>query len=444
MEYDRSVLVVFTNKGEINIDNFTDFLTVACDANSANDYVLSMSRSVVRGQHEKKAARGLWVGGTTPFGLDYVRKGSGDTPNAGEIILGSPEDVQTVRLIFQWYQEGYSHRGIIEKLRDERGLKRTQNFIQRMLINPFYAGDYRWNRKTRGRFHALRDGRVTDDFTPGVNEEKDMVFIPDNHPAIIDRETWTRVQHLVAERTTKTTPFRNGGVHLLTGLCRCAKCGKGFSGSRYEGKNGAPARLMLTCNGHRHKQCRPNYVNQRDVVASIVASLDAVIRPERIESLRAKFYESVAKRRNDVDLSVLERSLARKEADYRDLRAKIKKLPADLLEDFAGDLREQKAEIGKTKEAIADAIAAKRNDGSESVKFNKQLSMMSDIVGALKEALAEIIDTEPRLVRELLASMVDHVTLDVQPRQVSDKHTRYELKSGEITLKPEFNLICAS
>ena len=32
-----------------------------------------MPRSVVRGQHQKKAAHGKWVSGTPPFGLDYVR-----------------------------------------------------------------------------------------------------------------------------------------------------------------------------------------------------------------------------------------------------------------------------------------------------------------------------------------------------------------------------------
>lgn len=437
------VKLVFTNKGVVDIDKFTDFITVACDANSANDYVLSMARSVVRGQHEKKAARGLWVGGTPPFALDYIRTDPRKDPRAGEIVLGDPDDVETVRCVYRWYQEGYSHRGILEKMEAERGVKRTQNFVQRMLTNPFYVGDYRWNRKTRARFFALRDGRITDEFSAGVNDEEDTVYIPNNHPAIIDRETWTRVQHLVAERSTKTTPFRNGGVHLLTGICRCLHCGSNFSGSRYKGKNGKPDRLTLTCNGYRHGTCSANYVDQRDIVASIVASLDGLLDPVHVEKMRADYYAAMTDKRHSVDVGALRRSLAAKEAEYKELRAKIQRLPADLMDDFTDDLRLHKEAINKMKADIAETELAQRDAKAPVVKFDAQLSALRDVVGNLKWAVAKIVDTEPRLVRELLARIVDSVTLDVQPRKVSEKHTRYDLQSGEIRLKASFNLIAA-
>ncbi|QDT07784.1 hypothetical protein K227x_62120 [Rubripirellula lacrimiformis] len=437
------VKLVFTNKGVVDLDKFTDFLTVACDANSANDYVLSMARSVVRGQHEKKATKGKWVGGTPPFAMDYIRTDPKKDPKAGDIVLGDPDDVETVRCVFRWYQEGFSHRGILEKMQSERGVKRTQNFVQRMLVNPFYVGDYRWNRKTRGRFFALRDGRITDDFKAGVNEESDTVYIPNNHPAIIDRETWTRVQHLVAERSTKTTPFRNGGVHLLTGLCRCARCGSGFSGSRHKGKNGNLDRLVLTCNGYRHGTCGANYVDQRDIVASVVASLDSVLSPEHVEKIREEYYANVADRREGNNAEALRRSLVKREAEYAELRGKIQKLPPDLLEDFTGDLRQHKAEIEKMRGDIAEAEAVDRDNSTPSVKFDSQLSTLTNIVADLKEAVADLVDTEPRLVREMLAALVESISLDVEPRKVSEKHTRYDLKSGEITLKPGFNLIAS-
>lgn len=430
---DAGVKLVFTDKGIVDLDKFVDFLTTAVGANSGNDYVLSMARSVVRGQHEKKAAKGLWVSGTPPLGLTYVKEG----PDAGQIILGDPIDVETVRLMFRWYSEGYSDRGIVVKLAAERCLVRTQRFVQKALTNPLYAGDYRWNANSRARFFGLRNGRITPDFTTGKNGADDIVYIEGNHPAIIDRETFSRVQIMRAERSKKTTPFRNGGEHLLTGLCRCAKCGHKFTGHRYK-KDG---RLTLSCNGYRLGICKGNHVNQRDVVASVVATFDQILGDEYVDGIRKAYAEDIARGRETTDVDAIRRELQRRQEAFTDTRAKLSKLPDDLLADFAEDLRLQKLEIATLERRLQDATEI---TGDPLAKLDEQIDTLRDVVGELRAAVFEIADTEPRLVRQLLAAAIDTIELDVDCQVVSDRHHRFTLQGGTMRLKPGFNLLPAS
>ncbi|QDV41429.1 hypothetical protein Enr13x_12680 [Stieleria neptunia] len=429
---DAGVKLVFTDRGVVDMDDLPGFLMSTIDAHSNNDYVMKMAREVVRGQNDKRAAKGLWVAGRPPFGLATVK--------GGKIIVGDPDDAETIRLMFKWYAEGFSDRSIVHKLADERGVTKTQRFVQKVLTNPLYAGDYRWNANSSGRFFALRDGRVTKDFETGKNAEADVVFIPNNHEAIVDRELFTRVQMMRAERSTKTTPFRNGGEHLLTGLCRCSKCGQKFTGHRYKGKNGNPDRLTLSCNGYRQGTCQANYVNQRDVVASVVASFDQLIDQDKADALREAYADSLRDDRPSVNVKALRASLATAQADYDNLRGKLAKLPDDLLADFTDDLRKKKAQIEKLQSRI-DAASVPEVD--QLSRFDEQLDMLGDVVGELKAAIAEIADTEPRLVRNLLATICESIKLDVTDRG-KGKSPRFELIDGEITVKPGFNLIPAS
>lgn len=429
---DAGVKLVFTDRGEVDMDDLPGFLMSTIDAHSNNDYVMKMAREVVRGQRDKRAKRGLWVAGRPPYGLA--------TTDDGEIIIGDELEAQTIRLMFRWYAEGFSDRGIVIKLAEERGEKKTQRFVQKVLTNPLYAGDYRWNASSKARFFALRGDRVTKDFTTGKNDEADTVFIPNNHPAIVDRELFTRVQMMRAERSTKTTPFRNGGEHLLTGLCRCSKCGQKFTGHRYKGKNGKPDTLTLSCNGYRLGTCTANYVNQRDIVASVVASFEDFFDDDKARTLRDAYADSLRDDSPETSVEALTASLTRSQGEYDALRAKLAKLPDDLIADFTEDLRQKKSEIDGLKERIK-AASVPRDD--HLVRFDTQLAGLSDIVGELKSAIAEIVDTEPRLVRNLIAAICESIELDVHDRG-KGKSPRFELVDGQITLKPGFNLIPAS
>jgi Fe-S-cluster formation regulator IscX/YfhJ len=278
---------------------------------------------------------------------------------------------------------------------------------------------------------------VTDEFSKGKTDDADRVYIADNHPAIIDRETFTRVQHLRAERAKKTTPFRNGGEHLLTGLCQCRSCGSRFSGSLNNG------RLMLTCNGYRHGKCAGNYVAQADVVASVVASFDQIISDEYAIAIKEAYADSFRKKGSGSDLMVMKKELAVQEKAYNALREKLTLLPPDLVVDFAEDLRKQKQKVADLRQRVTDIEAFSQDSEKCLEQIDEQIADLKDIVVALKDAVSAISETEPQLVRQLIASMVDKITIGVDDRG-KGRSPRFVLADGEISLKPGFNLISAS
>ena len=111
--------------GEIDLDDFMGFMRSSMNAESDNKYIRELSKGVVRGQRAT-SLEGKWVSGTIPFGLNYIKGDRKKNPQAGNIVLGLPDDVETVQRVYQWYLEGYSDRGILELL---PGQTHTKAFV---------------------------------------------------------------------------------------------------------------------------------------------------------------------------------------------------------------------------------------------------------------------------------------------------------------------------
>ena len=134
---------------------------------------------------EGRKKKGLWHGGVNiPTGYDYDNG-----------LLMPNNEADQVRLIFQKYLEGESIRDITRYLQAHYTTRYTSwnnaCTVRRILANPIYIGMI-------GEY-------------------------PGQHTALIDRETWDRVQ-------VKLDSHKKGGVyptgnHLLTGMARCGYCG---------------------------------------------------------------------------------------------------------------------------------------------------------------------------------------------------------------------------
>jgi hypothetical protein len=319
-------------------------------------------------------------------------------------------------------------------------LRRSDKFVQTVLSNPMYCGDYVWNRNSRGRFAAIRDGRVVSDFEPGRNDEKDWVRIEGNHDAIVDRETFNRVQALRLERSDKTAPYRNGGTYLLTGLCRCVHCGQKFSNSYFAKDD----RITVTCNGKKNGNCKRNSVNQEQILGAVIASMQE-FAGKHLDELREEYIKGNEQERETLDLPALRREIQRRRDEYDDYRKKIKGLPEDLMADFAEDLRQMKSAISELESREEEAAIP-----VESVveRFDIQAEQLRSLVGNLGLAFERGAKVEPMLFRELLRSFIHEIRLDVGDHGVG-RNPRFYLRFGEdseseIKLKPRFNLLPVS
>ncbi len=157
----------------------------------------------------------------------------------------------SIRQTLKWFHE----QGVELPVNDRRGTPRivfklpTYSLISSMLHNPFYAGAYVYGR--RPQQVRMVDGVLRKSQRPNVALEQARVFLRDHHEGYIDWMTYEDNQRIVRnnsqrwEHDESVGPVRRG-QGLLSGLLRCARCGRKLH-VRYWGKSGRSARYL--CEG---------------------------------------------------------------------------------------------------------------------------------------------------------------------------------------------------
>jgi site-specific DNA recombinase len=162
-----------------------------------------------------KAKTGNIMGGTGPYGYDYVHK----TSERGAYYKINPDEAEIVRLIFSLYLKNQSTAAVVREL-NERGIRPrcgaqiwSKGLIHRMLCNECYIGNAYYNKRDKSDKKCKPRER---------NE-----WIPIKIPSIINEETFWLVQEILkSHRGGKRTR-----TYLLSSLMKCKKCGSKYIGS---------------------------------------------------------------------------------------------------------------------------------------------------------------------------------------------------------------------
>src|SRR5699024_265009 len=209
------------------------------------------TRERLNGGRYNSALEGNWVAGPAPFGYDY--------DSATKKLIINEKEAETVRTIFDFYSNGIILEQGKRKLVQFRalatylsrvGIKTVTGkdewaplTLRSLLTNDRYIGTHRYN-----AYRQLADG------TRVKNPEDEQIVIHENHPAIIDPETWKRTQHRIENRDTTTNTKLDFEPNRLAGLCVCKKCGRKFirrgSVQRYTKRDGTVSlydKTMLFC-----------------------------------------------------------------------------------------------------------------------------------------------------------------------------------------------------
>ena len=146
---------------------------------------------------------------------------------------------KVVRQIYAWCIDGKGNETISRLLQESetlvpmaywqskglnRGGKKTQP-------NP-----YKWCKTSVAKILALREytgdlvnfktySKSFKNKTRLRNDEENTVVFKDKHEPIIDRDTWERVQKLVAKTKRRAPKKENGEKNMFCGLLYCADCG---------------------------------------------------------------------------------------------------------------------------------------------------------------------------------------------------------------------------
>lgn len=142
----------------------------------------------------------------------------------GQMVV-VPEEAEIVRRIFSDYLSGMGRcaiakRLILEGVKPESGNKWTETSIRKILTNEKYAGN------------MILQKTYCPDFRTKVSKlnrgEVRKYYVENSHEAIIDQETFNRVQSEMASRATKCCKekHRISHPHLFSGYICCGYCGR--------------------------------------------------------------------------------------------------------------------------------------------------------------------------------------------------------------------------
>ena len=191
----------------------------------------NISEQTMAGRRQK-ARDGKWNGGFAPYGYKLVdREGE-----KAKVLVINEEEAELVRLIYKLYLQGMGLSRVAKWLNDNGYTKKIRQngsvslissaFVKGVLDNPVYGGFIAYGRRKNEKIDGTRDEYHV------VKQDKDSYKLYEGqHDAIIDRETWFRVQakrELNAFKREKTHSKEH--EHMVSALLKCPVCGASMYG----------------------------------------------------------------------------------------------------------------------------------------------------------------------------------------------------------------------
>lgn len=226
-----------------------------------------------------------------------------------------PEQAAVVRRIFSRYLLGHSVRQIVTDLMAD-GIKTAtgkeiwhDSVIQKMLCNEKYIGDALLQ-KTYIADLFSKEKRVN-------NGELPKYYVHDCHPAIIDRETFQKVQEEIARRSsirktsskTKTELGKYCGKYVLSELLVCGECGSPYRRVIWTQKG--VKRVVWRCQNrleHGKKLCKKSPTwDEQDLHAAVIGAMNELFQTQMAkDELKASIAAALAGEEQELTLPAVE------------------------------------------------------------------------------------------------------------------------------------------
>ncbi|MHC1747348.1 MAG: recombinase family protein [Cellulosilyticaceae bacterium] len=144
-----------------------------------------------------------------------------DNDEYGDLVINK-EEAEIVQRIFNDYLKGEGSFKIAKQLNKEgvptvTGAKWSDSAILVILKNEKYKGDVRLQKYYRPNHLCKRNKRNTG--------QRGQYYIHENHPPIISKEIWDKVQEEIKRRAYYKQAKANQNRYPLSGLLICSKCG---------------------------------------------------------------------------------------------------------------------------------------------------------------------------------------------------------------------------
>jgi site-specific DNA recombinase len=371
-------------------------------------------KHVLRAMQEN-ARQGFWNGAAAPYGYAVVAAEQRGAKTKKRLAV-DPVEAEVVRLMFRLLKEGDGRCGPMgvkalatwlndHGYRTRRGARWGIGPLHKLITNPAYKGEYRFNR--------------TDWKTKAVKPDDQQIAVAIE--PIIDAPAFDAVQAALKARNPKTTPPRTvTGPILLTGVATCASCGGGMT--LRTGKSGRYRYYACAASAQKGKSaCKGRAVPMDRLDRAVTQSLaDSLLTPDRV----GRLLEGLMKRQDarDEDHG---RRLASLRSKLTDAQTRLGRL-YELVEKGFADLSDPtlKDRIAAAKSERDIAQVALDRAASE---LNPAARVTEERIAAFTEIMrANVLEGETPFRRAYIRSVIDQVEVDDSEIRIRGRKTVLE------------------
>ncbi|GAG61458.1 unnamed protein product [marine sediment metagenome] len=312
-------------------------------------YSTNLAQDTLRGMKEN-VSRGFRNGSTIPMGY---KKKIVKLNSISKTTLDIDDNyAPIIKRIFQMCNEGMGAKEIVKALNSEsiktnRGKSWTKNIVYYILKNETYTGTLVWNKTSKSQGRKI------------ANDPEKVLRIKNNHPSIIDKKTFNKVQKLLQKRSPKVThPRTISSNYLLSGILFCGKCNVKMVGCSAKSSTA----FYYACQNHRNRGndiCNVKPINKEKIEGFIVDRIKinilteknlkelVMLSNEETKTGKEQYNQDIEMIDKQLDgftkrLSKLYDILETRELDLKDLAPRIKKLKS-----LIDDLLEKRSELNK-------------------------------------------------------------------------------------------------
>jgi DNA invertase Pin-like site-specific DNA recombinase len=408
--------------------------------------MIDQTQAAVRGRIDTAGA-GRWAGGPIPLGYrgereEIVVKGRRKT-RTRRLVLGPDEEQETIRLIFRLYADTpMGVRALAQEL-TRRGIPSprrcgawTSEAVKRILLNPVYLGRTSWNRRRCGEFVTVIDcqavERPADAGKKRTNDKGQWIERGGRHDAIIDLHTFERCQQKLASRRGGRRKTR--GTFILTGLLRCAHCGRAMIG-----RTEMSGRRVYFCNGYNNSgpvACHYNAVDADALAKALLGKLKAAWGDgANVDTILAEIERQDREEagQGHRKAETLKRRLRQLDADLAEGIGRLRSIDRSLFDGYQQGLKALQAE----RDELAAELRRAEAEPTQAAELRGKVEAALDVLRRLDVATAA---EEPDLLREVLAEVVSKVEVWFS-HESTGKRTRCRFARAPVWVREDIALI---
>lgn len=397
-----NIEVRFITDGIKTFDNDAE-LRLGLLATFAQDESRQTSEKVVNGQYTSMK-NGIVFGANTMLGYNIEK---------GKMTINEDEAPIIKSIFYKYLVEGKGSHIIAKELQEEGiktkrgGNKWTNASIYKILKNEKYCGD------------LIQQKTYTPDFLSHAKKynkgEKEFIKIENHHEAIIDKETFIKVQEEIARRKkkAKVDGSKHSNRYALSGKLKCGCCGSTYvGGDNRKRKNGTIRKTWKCAEKHKYgKQhlnsqgqnigCDNDNVNNDIVLSAFNQIMTKITSSDKEDIIKSTMKTISLVLKNNCSLNTDEERLYQKK---QKIEMQIKKAITLCVSGIITDeeLKEQKLNL-------ENELAIINKDLDKIKEKQKLLQNKEELLNTIENTLNEILSfksTSEELCKQVLEKVI--------------------------------------